>query len=220
MDSEGIILESIEDFLKLKVDKHTISLRFLRFIEWFLSNGKSDKAHNTTVSFNNCMLRIPGSINSKNGAQVRIVRQWNSHRASIKPVLEDFYVYLADQRLKELRSTIGNRSKYRQKGQDQNISWIEILLQTPIRDRRKYAIWRILSPYLINVKKLQDKLAFNIIKKWLQRCNELERLDFYIDHRIREGISSAIRTGFFPISLEKLKYEDNELYHYIFSNSD
>jgi hypothetical protein len=93
MDSEDIILESVEDFLKLKVDKHTISVKFLRFAEWFLSNGKSDKAHNTTVSFNNCMLRIPGSINSKNNAQVTIIQEWNGQRSSIKPLLEDFYVY-------------------------------------------------------------------------------------------------------------------------------
>ncbi len=220
MDSEDIILESVEDFLKLKVDKHTISVKFLRFAEWFLSNGKSDKAHNTTVSFNNCMLRIPGSINSKNNAQVTIIQEWNGQRSSIKPLLEDFYVYLADQRLKELRSTISNRSRYKRKGQEQSISWIETLLQTPIRNRRKYAIWRILSPYLINIKKLQYELAFDIIKEWLQRCNELKRLDFNIDQRIREGIDSAVRTGFFPISLEKLKDEDNELYRYIFPNSD
>jgi hypothetical protein len=43
----------------------------------------------------------------------------------------------------------------------------------------------------------------------LQRCNAQKRLDLNIDKRIREGISSAIRTGFFPTSLEKLKDEDN-----------
>jgi 3'-phosphoadenosine 5'-phosphosulfate sulfotransferase (PAPS reductase)/FAD synthetase len=37
------------------------------------------------------------------------------------------------------------------------IKWIEILLQTPIDDYRKNAIWRILAPYLINTKNLTYK---------------------------------------------------------------
>ena len=47
------------------------------FAEWYLSNGKCDNEHNKTVSFNNCMLRIPGSFNSKNNVQVRIMQKWN-----------------------------------------------------------------------------------------------------------------------------------------------
>jgi hypothetical protein len=34
------------------------------------------------------------------------------------------------------------------------IPWIEKLLQTPIQDYRKFSGWRILSPYLMNVKRL------------------------------------------------------------------
>ena len=34
-----------------------------------------------------------------------------------------------------------------------SISWIEILLQTPIEDYRKNAIGLILAPYLINIRK-------------------------------------------------------------------
>jgi hypothetical protein len=33
------------------------------------------------------------------------------------------------------------------------IRWIENLLQTPLDDYRKYVIWRILVPYLINIRK-------------------------------------------------------------------
>jgi hypothetical protein len=42
----------------------------------------------------------------------------------------------------------------------------------------------------------------------LQRCNAQKRLDPNIDKRIRKDISSAIGTGFFPTSLEKLKDEE------------
>ena len=32
---------------------------FLRFLESYLSNGKCDSVHNSTVAFDNCMLRVP-----------------------------------------------------------------------------------------------------------------------------------------------------------------
>ena len=69
LNSEGIILENVKEFSNIQ----QISVKFLRFAEFFLSSGKSDKSHNKTVSFNNCMLRIPGSFNSKNNVQVKII---------------------------------------------------------------------------------------------------------------------------------------------------
>jgi hypothetical protein len=75
MDSENIVLERITDFTdKLRIDRSILSVTFLRFAESELSAGKSDKSHNTTVSFNNCMLRIPESINSKNNVEVKIYK--------------------------------------------------------------------------------------------------------------------------------------------------
>ena len=32
--------------------------------------------------------------------------------------------------------------------------WIENLLDTPIEDGRKYTVWKILCPYLVNIKEL------------------------------------------------------------------
>jgi hypothetical protein len=34
-----------------------------------------------------------------------------------------------------------------------SILWIEKFLQTLLDDYRKYVVWRILSPYLINIRK-------------------------------------------------------------------
>ena len=56
---EAPVLEDIKEFAYID----QISIKFIRFAEWYLSNGKSDHAHNSTVSLNNCMLRILGSIN-------------------------------------------------------------------------------------------------------------------------------------------------------------
>ena len=54
---------------------------FLRFAKDYLSNGKADK--NNNPSFKSCLLRIPGSINSKYNRQVTIVQKWNGIRSSI-----------------------------------------------------------------------------------------------------------------------------------------
>jgi hypothetical protein len=73
-DSQSAILEQMSEFDKFKEP----SKLFLRFAEWYLSSGKADSEHYHTVSLKNCLLRIPGSYNSKNMSQVKIVQRWNS----------------------------------------------------------------------------------------------------------------------------------------------
>jgi hypothetical protein len=93
-------LEDMAEFSKFEEP----SKKILRWLEKYLSNGKSDSVHNKTVSFGNCMLRIPGSINSKHNNdsnQVRIIREWNNQRFSIKPLLGDFLAYLLDEKDKK-----------------------------------------------------------------------------------------------------------------------
>jgi hypothetical protein len=43
---------------------------------------------------------------------------------------------------------------------------------------RKYALWRMLCPYLVNIKKLEYEVSFEILKTWLEKCNKLRGLDF------------------------------------------
>jgi hypothetical protein len=92
------------------------------------------------------------------------------------------------------------------------IPWIEKLLQTPIHDCRKFSIWRVLSPYLINVRKLSFDDAYNLIKNWLNGCNNLRKLDFNPDYNIRYNLKMNLRNGYLPISANKLKTENRELY--------
>jgi non-catalytic primase subunit PriX-like protein len=75
-------------------------------------------------------------------------------------------------------------------------------------------IWRILSPYLLNVKKLPKEESYATIKNWLDKCNEVEKLNFNAKLKIREGLKGASK-GYYPISLEKLKEENKELYDII-----
>ena len=74
------------------------SKEFLRFAEWYLSNGKADSEHYHTVSFKNCLLRIPGSYNSKNMSQVKIVQKWNGiSKVPLHLLYSKFLAYLIDQ---------------------------------------------------------------------------------------------------------------------------
>ena len=69
--------------------------------------------------------------------------------------------------------------KYRWKSEEKKtFPWIEKLLNKPIDSNRYYCVWRILIPYLINIRKLSRQDAYNIISDWLDRCNSLKRLNF------------------------------------------
>jgi hypothetical protein len=83
--------------------------------------------------------------------------------------------------------------------------------QTPLSDHRKYCIWRILSPYLLNVKKLSKEEAYSIMNDWLDNCNKIEGLNFNGKAKIKEGLTNASK-GYYPIRLEKLKEENKTLY--------
>jgi hypothetical protein len=212
MNSNGIILETIKEF----EDIPNISLKFLRYAESFLSYKKSDLQHNNTVSFNNCMLRVPGSTNSKNGQIVTIIQKWNNgYRPEINYLLGGFTRHIINEKYTELIRA-RKRSQNNPGTNDPNkVNWIEQLLQTPIADHRKYCIWRVLSAYLLNIKKLPEQEAFNIIKEWLQHCSELQRLNFSVSQRITDGLDGAAKRGYLPISLEKLKEENNRLYSFL-----
>lgn len=83
------------------------SRKFIQFSEEFLSDRKADPCHTKGLSFKNCMIRIPGSFNSKNGTEeeeVKIIQKWNGYRPNIKPLLFRFDLYLLVSKSKELHN--------------------------------------------------------------------------------------------------------------------
>ena len=147
------------------------------------------------------MLRILSSHNSKclkeegKGSQVRIVQKWDCHRPKIILLLGSFYAYLNDKEVREMKE-VQRRNNYLpnvSKNHNNAMPWIEKLLQTPIENYRKTVVWRILAPYLINVRKLSYKEGFSIIKEWLDKCNNLKKLDFNASSKIREGLNGALK---------------------------
>jgi hypothetical protein len=195
------------------------SREFIRFAEQHLTNKKADICHSKTLSFKNCMIRIPGSINSKSNELVTVVQKWNGIRHSIMPLLVDYYIHLASKKQKEISAdnpitkrlgSILKTCHYR----NGVIRWIEALLETSIlENHRKYVIWRILAPYLINVKKMSYEDAYSTIRSWLGKCHSARRLDFNAKRRIDESLNKVIKNGnYLPISFSKLKLENPRLY--------
>jgi hypothetical protein len=201
----AVVLEGIKEF----TDIDQVSTKFLRFAEWYLSSGKSDPAHNSTVSLNNCMLRIPGTYNSKNKARVEIIKRWDNSRPSIVLLLGSFCAYLKSQKLKEQRL----HEQYAAKMASsivENIPWIDGLLQTAIPNGRKYCIWRILVPYLVNRKYLSIEQSSRIVKNWLNECGQLTRLDFNSSSRVNYALRHVRKHG--PVHPDRLRKEYDALY--------
>jgi Primase X len=225
-----IILEVYESFYEFTkyLNKDLTSL-FIQFAEEYFTESSADRLHNPTVK--SCLLRIPGSLNSKclanknDDPEVKIVQKWDSKRPSIQPLLRDFRRRLIQKRIddiEQLKKQARKHSKFQimasQSQEHKNrIMWIEKgILENPLADHRKYIIWRILSPYLLNVRTLPKEESYIVIKDWLDKCNKLENLNFNAKLKIKEGLKGAHK-GYFPISLEKLREENKELYD-IFMN--
>jgi hypothetical protein len=57
-----------------------------------------------------------------------------------------------------------------------------------------------------------------MIKDWLNKCDSLRQLDFNPNYIVKYNINSAKRTGYLPISLEKLKIENSRLHSIVVHN--
>jgi len=198
------------------------SKAFLKFAEQYLSDKRSDPSHNP--SFKSCMIRVPGSFNSKcilegKDPEVRIIQRWNGYRPKINLVLGSFHAYLVDQKIRELQRQKKLKERYQIRKKNNNndtskiaIPWIELLLGTPIEDYRKNALSLILAPYLINIKKLSYDDTFNIIKGWLDKCDSIKRLDSNFNYRIKYALENSIKNGYMPMKFETLKEKNRALY--------
>ena len=214
-----------------------VGSEFLRFAERYLANGKHDREHRPTV--NSCLIRIPGTFNSKNGQQVIIVQKWDGKRANIQPLLREFRCaqiqkqldeIITENRRKREESKLGNntislrhepKSKNHSNSNSNNNSpnliwWIENLLKISIDDYRKYCCWRILAPYFVNVRKMSEDESRIRMLNWLEKCGcEKRMLSFNAESRVSYDVRSAMQNGFYPISLDNLQKENPVLCHII-----
>jgi hypothetical protein len=211
------------------------SRKLMQYAEKLVTDNKADPSHCNTVSFNNCMIRIPGSFNSKYiqfndkgeavnippQSEVRIIQRWDGYRPNIRWILKDHWIYLIQERNNEVLKGIRNEQKrlrferrypdHTNDRETSRIGWIESLYAKPLDDFRKYCIWRIFAPYFINVRRLSRSDVFNLIVNWLDRCSsECKRLDFRPRQKINDSLNRVKK--YRPVSKERLKIENEPLY--------
>jgi hypothetical protein len=216
---EGFILEEEERFAILTDPAcKDLTSRFMQFAEDYLTSKNGDPQHNPTV--NSCLVRIPGTINSKCGQTVEIVQRWDGQRPAIQYLLLQFRIWLIDEKIEQRRQMNNRTARLQMINSPTTIWWIEKLLQTPIDDYRKLAVWRIMIPYLINIRRLAGDEVNDTIRNWLDKCNSLRRLDFNPNYMIKYHIHVAQKGGYLPISQYKLKTEYPHLYRILELNPE
>jgi hypothetical protein len=194
---------------------------FLDLQKNFLSNGSADK--NNNPSFKSCLLRIPGSINSKYvNTKVKIIQKWNGYRPPIpREFVEEFRTYLIQKKINEenqrqkmlLKLNRQNKKKSRNNNNKNYYEWIDkTILANPFPDCRKIIVNLILAPYLIVIKKLSFEESYHIINEWLQKCDLLSgrKLDFNSGSFIDTALSTANKKQIPPMSITTMKtnYKD------------
>ena len=180
----------------------------MRYAEQLFSNGKHDTHHRPSI--HSCLLRVPGTYNSKNGERVKIIQQWDRYRPPIQDILTDFRVTLIEEELSRINAA--KKIFGKKAGTHDKINWIEKLLHTPITDHRRYCLWRILAPYFANVRRLSDDESISAVKSWLVECSKLRPLEGRPSYSFRYNLNNARKVGYYPISLENLKKENPGLY--------
>jgi hypothetical protein len=216
---QAFILESESIFAEFEQP----SKKFLRFAEKMLTNNRADPCHSSSLSFKNCLLRVPGSHNwecvKRNNntfdstTEVKVMQKWHGNRPAINWLLRDFRRALIQEKIDNY---VAERkwSQFSSQAETTRRIWIEKLLGTPIEDYRKYALWRIVTPYLINIRKLSHEDALSIIREWLDKCDKLRPL-VGVSDRIKANLSAAARVGYLPISFSDLEIENRELADFI-----
>jgi hypothetical protein len=136
-------------------------------------------------------------------------------------MLREFRLYLADI---DIRKRMVGNNKKRKNVSVKNVyhssiqyNWIEKLLQTPIEDGRKYVLWKILCPYLVNIKKIPYQESHRILKTWLEKCNDLRQLDFNTVVEIKAKLNHV--KDYNPISIKTFMNDNKDLYLQLRTNN-
>lgn len=205
---ERLPLENFKEFEDFKsIVRSNLTTEFIRYAGRYFTNNKGDPKHNPSIY--SCLVRVPGTTNSKYGNKVKVIQEWDGVEAIASPLLVPFLNHLIQTKIEDdelkKRTTIFNpRDDHNQ------IAWIEKLLVTPIPDHRYYCLWHILIPYLVNVKGLSQDEVISIITQWLDECDKLCKIRWKYPQRIKEQLKYD--KGFPPIGLENLQKENIELY--------
>lgn len=201
-------LENFKEFEDFKsIIRSDLTTEFIRYAGKYLTSEKDDPKHNPSIY--SCLIRIPGTTNSKYGNKVNIIQKWDGVEAMANPMLLPFLDHLIQLKI-ELEELRKRNTTTTPKTNNTNISWIEKLLETPIPDHRYYCLWHILIPYLVNIKRMHKEEVTSVLTEWLEKCDKLYKVRWKYPQKIKEQL--RYDKGFPPISLENLKIENFELY--------
>lgn len=175
-----------------------LSKLFLQYAGRELSSWHSDTANHPSLK--SCMIRVPSSINTKNGKMVTINGVWNGIRIDVhKLKFKEFVKKIAEKEV-QLQQRRGKVVK-------NTIPYIEQLLTRTISDGRKRVCNLILIPYMMNVKQLSIHETVEIIYKYFQG---------YINKKsIIYESNKVLKKGVLPYNKTKMKVMDSELYNLI-----
>jgi hypothetical protein len=204
-----INLDEIEKFAALTNDGD-VNKMFLQFAERYLTGNNNDDGHHASIK--SCLLRVPGSFNSRCkaagiDAEVEIVQRWNGFRPNYQLLIGPFYADLVGKN-QALRSKFKSTEHFVPGSEYGRIEWIEKLLQTPIDDFRKRSRDLILVPYLVVRRGMTDvDQITQIIMQWADKCGQLYRLEpsrREYEKRIRSRTYEVMRDRIPPMRLETL----------------
>jgi hypothetical protein len=213
-------LELIEELRDLSIKP---SEQFLRFTESGFTNDKKDSLHNP--SFQSCLLRIPGTSNSKNGSEVTIIQSYDKNNIPTinNHLLREFRLYLADNDIRRKTNSIQLETKKKYNilcnGNGSNnipkcYQWIEDkLLETPILDYRKITVDLVLVPYFIVIKKFTTRQTFHLTKEYLIKCDELRPLTPSVKE-FEKRIKIAIENKIPPIKIKNMRTKYSQWYNF------
>jgi hypothetical protein len=209
------------------------SSEFIRYAAQRWTDGKNDTCNNPSVR--SCLLRVPGSINSKNRKTVEIVQEWNGKRPTANRLLQDFYIKSASKKLRKESSTYYEyyaptshhfkHKTYRHYGHMprypadpttaiDGIAWIDtILANGAIADYRKTLVDLVLAPYLVNVKQCDYDDAYSKIIDWLNKCGHKRSLDFNAKLKVSYALKKSKQNRIRPMRLDTIKIDYPDMYH-------
>ncbi len=196
-------LEEVRELATLE-PYHT-SNKFLQFAERYLSSNRYDKAHHPAIK--SCMLRIPGSINSKCkelglDPEVKIIQRWNKCRPDYRLLIGDFHADLVEKQQHRRRGGSSSVKCNNIATFGITIPWVEKLLQTPIDDYRKHARDLILVPYLVLRRGMANPdQVCDIVMQWADKCGELRRLE-----PSRDAFAAKVRSRTYEVTQDRISH--------------
>jgi len=110
----------------------------------------------------------------------------------------------------QARSTVRKPRRY---------DWVEKIIEKGLPDGRKRFILYVLSAYLVNVKRLSEEEALQVVQEFLENsCRNHSNCGKVYGSFIRGDLQRVKSKGLKPVNLEKLREKDPELYSLITSS--